>query len=385
MKAKILYIINADWYFDLHWVERATFISEQGFNLHVATPLGDPLILSRLKSLGFSVHPIAIQRTSMSLFNEIKVLNNLRKIVEAVDPDLIHSVTIKPNLYSTILCRFLKIPLISTYAGLGTLGVSKDFKYRVSRSVIFNLLKVFSWSQKNVAFFENEEDLNLLCENKVIPFERSERVFGTGINLEHFSFSPVKRGEFNGLNVFFASRLLKNKGLSLLFNSVKELYDEGININLRIAGIFDFDSPFAYSVEEIEKMAAYPFVEWLGQRKDIKDLITESDVVCLPTTYGEGVPRILIEASAVGRPVIATPLGGCKDICINDFNGFLVEANSTKSITTALEKLAGDATLIDRFGRNGRKLVESKFSNQSVFEKHVNKYELMLNDKRQHR
>ena len=203
-------------------------------------------------------------------------------------------------------------------------------KYRIARKVIFAILKKSSRSQCNYSFFENEEDLNLLCNEGVIPYSRSERVFGAGINLEYFSFSSYDAGK-QQLTVLFASRLLKNKGLSLLFESVKELQNKGVNIVLRIAGIFDSDSPFAYTVEEIEAMASYPYVEWLGKRDDIKELIADCDVVCLPTTYGEGVPRILIEACAVGRPVITTPLGGCKDICINDFNGasFLYLANSS--------------------------------------------------------
>lgn len=383
MKNKILYIVNADWYFDLHWVERAIYFRDKGYEIHVAMPISDPCILRRLGSLCLSIHPIAIERTSMSIFNELKVLYDLRKIVSSVSPGLIHSVTIKPNLYATILCRFLKIPLVSTYAGLGTLGVSKNIKYKISRRVIFAVLKAFSWKQKNIAFFENDEDLNLLVEENVIPDSRSERVFGAGINLDYFSFSQNTRNNDSGLNVLFASRLLKNKGLSLLFNSVKELREQGIKVNLRIAGILDPDSPFAYTIDEIETMAAYPFVEWLGKRNDIKNLICGCDVVCLPTTYGEGVPRILIEACAIGRPVVTTPLGGCKDICVNGVNGFLVEPDSKKSISLALKKLVADVSLIEKLGINGRKLVESKFSNQCVFEQHKNTYEVLLKERRQ--
>ncbi|MBH0048913.1 glycosyltransferase family 4 protein [Pseudoalteromonas sp. SWYJZ19] len=377
---KFLYVINADWYFDLHWVERALYFKDEGYEIHIAMPINDPLILDRLNQLGFSIHALPLERTSMSIFNELKILIKLKKIIMLVRPDLIHSVTIKPNLYSTILCRFNKIPLISTYPGLGTLGVSKKLKYTLSRKIIFSILRAFSSNQQNIAFFENDEDLSLFCDKKVIPTSRLERVFGAGINLESFSFSPSYRENSEGLNVFFASRLLKNKGLTLLFDSVKELNEQGVKVHLKIAGIFDSDSPFAYTAEEIDKMAIYPFVDWLGKRSDIKNLISESDVVCLPTTYGEGVPRILIESCAVGRPIITTPLGGCKDICLDGLNGFLVEPNSRQSISLALKKLALNHALINEYGFNGRKLVESKFSNQSVFEQHKDKYRFMLTE-----
>ncbi|ODB36817.1 hypothetical protein BB427_02035 [Pseudoalteromonas sp. BMB] len=375
---KLLYIINADWYFDLHWLERAVFFKEIGYKVHIVMPVNEPEIFNRLENLGFAVTALPIERTSMSILNELKVLKRLYQVIDAVKPDIIHSVTIKPNLYSTIICCIKKIPLVSTYPGLGTLGVSKDSKYVLSRKVIFSLLRIFSKKQRNIALFENEEDLQLFNKMKVIPQSRLIRVYGAGINLDSFSFSDIASDRTGTLNLLFASRLLKNKGLSLLFESVKQLNQQGIKVRLKVAGIFDFDSPFAYTQQEIEEMASFDFVDWLGKRSDIKNLITDSDAVCLPTTYGEGVPRILIEACAVGRPVITTPLGGCKDICIDNYNGLLVEPNSVESLTLSLKKLAVDSSLKAEFGKNGRKLVEEKFSNQSVFEQHCDTYKMLL-------
>ncbi len=375
----LLYIINADWYFDLHWLERAVYFKDSGYRVHIVMPVHDDEISGRLKGMGFYVEPLPIERTSMSIFNELKMLAKLHKVIKGVRPDIIHSVTIKPNLYSTILCRFNKVPLVSTYPGLGTLGVSKGFKYALSRKIIFTMIRVFSKNQKNIAFFENEEDLQLFIDKSVLPKERLIRVFGAGINLDSFAFSNRKVSRSEPFSILFASRLLKNKGLTLLFESVKNLNEQGNNIRLKIAGIFDFDSPFAYTQQEIEDMASFGFVDWLGKRSDIKELIADSDVVCLPTTYGEGVPRILIEACAVGRPIITTPLGGCKDICIDNYNGLLVTPNSEESITSVLKELVAKESLKLKLGANGRKLVEEKFSNQSVFELHSNTYQMLLN------
>ncbi|PKH31899.1 glycosyltransferase family 4 protein [Shewanella sp. ALD9] len=374
---KILYVINADWYFELHWLERALYFKSLGYIIHVAFPIQDVVILKRLKDLGFVIHPISIKRTSMSILNEYKVLIELKEIIKNAKPSLIHSVTIKPNLYSTILCRFNRIALVSTYPGLGTLGVSEELKYTLSRKIIFIILKLFSKSQNNYALFENEEDLQLFKFNNVIPFNRLERVFGAGINLDEFSYcSPsTKKGQ---LTVLFASRLLKNKGLSLLFEAVEQLNVKGLNVKLIVAGIFDHDSPFAYTEDEIKYFAEFPFVEWLGKRSDIKNLIEMSDVVCLPTTYGEGVPRILIESCAVGRPIITTPLGGCKDICKDSYNGFLVQPDSINAIVNALCKFVDNQSIIESMGINGRKLVESKFANQSVFQQHFDLYRSTL-------
>lgn len=377
MNQKILFVLNADWYFNLHWKERAINAKANGFDVHIAVPSCDPSISQGLGDFGITVHVFSMHRTSLGMISEFTTLFSLLNVVKSVSPHVVHSVTIKPNLYCTLICKVLKLRLVTTYAGLGTLKVSRVFKYRVARRLIFGLVKVFSFNLKSYALFENEEDLHFFNEKKLIESSRLIRVYGAGVNLDTYSYSAplIKNKE---LRILFASRLLKEKGLLDLVDAVNLLKSEQFNIKLDVAGIFDLDSPFSFSEKDIEKMQLAGDINWLGKRDDIATLIAQSDLVALPTSYGEGVPRILIEACAIGRPILTTPLGGCKDICIENFNGFLVNPNNRDEIVEVLKFLYFNAEVISHYGRNGRNLVESKFSNASVFEQNISIYKKLL-------
>jgi glycosyltransferase involved in cell wall biosynthesis len=374
---KILLVLNADWYFNLHWKERAIDATRNGFDVHVAIPSCEPKIRKELFELGIVVHTFSMHRTSLGLFSEIGTIFSLSKVIKLVSPHIVHSVTIKPNLYCSFICRLYKLRLVTTYAGLGTLKVSNVLKYRIARKLIFGLVKLFSKNLSSYALFENEEDLLFFSDNNLIDSSRLVRVFGAGVNLETYSYRPPLN-KTAGLEILFASRLLKDKGLSVLVDAVKHLKNLNFNIKLNVAGIFDLDSPLSFSVKEIEKMELVNDITWLGQRDDIASLIAQSDLVALPTSYGEGVPRILIEACAIGRPILTTPLGGCKDICIENFNGFLVKPNNVDEIVDVLKVLYSRVDLIASYGLNGRHLVESKFSNASVFVQNISIYKKLL-------
>ncbi|MBR9728204.1 glycosyltransferase family 4 protein [Shewanella intestini] len=375
----MVYVINAGWYFELHWLERAREMISNGFKVSVIVPNCQTDTLVSLNGFGIDVYQIKMSRTGVNPFGEISYLHKLSKTIGALKPDIVHSVTIKPNLYSSIICTLRGIRHVSTYAGLGTLKVRPGIISSCIRKITFGMIRKFSRCNHAYYLFENNEDKDYFVETGIVPENRSIRVYGAGVNISQYSYSsvPVDTEEFK---VFFASRLLKDKGLNFLVDAVKKLNVKGYKVTLYIAGIFDNDSPLSYTESEIDTISKLPFVTWLGQRNDIPLLIESSDVVCLPTTYGEGVPRILIESASVGRPIITTPLGGCKDICKDGFNGFIAAEKSSEDIADKLELLINNYPLRKRFGENGRKLVEDKFTNKSVMKQHFDIYEKVINE-----
>lgn len=361
---KILYVLNADWYFELHWKDRAMYAIESGHQVYVALPSCSEAIRFSLEKQGLIVKTFSMSRSSLGVFGELKTLVSLWKVFKQVKPDLVHSVTMKPNLYSTMLCNWQKIPLVTTYAGLGTLLVSQRKLYKLVRFLVFNAVKIFSNKLNVRALFENNEDLEFFGKNRILPSNRMVRVYGAGVDLNKYAYSyPVPH---EGLKVFFASRLLKNKGLDLTLKACELLSNRQIPIKLKVAGIIDSESPYSYSSKELEDIFSSETVEWLGKRDDIAKLIAQADVVVLPTTYGEGIPRILIEACAIGRPIVTTNLGGCKDICEDKVNGYLVSVDDVNGISEALENLYNNSEHIINMGKKGRNLVESRFSNQFI-------------------
>jgi glycosyltransferase involved in cell wall biosynthesis len=376
---KVLFVLNADWYFNLHWKERAIDAISKGFDVHVALPSCSEDTRLKLLKKGITVHTFSMNRTGFGIVKEVQAIVSLKYIFNLILPDVVHSVTIKPNLYCSIICRLKNIPLVSTYAGLGTLKISKKISYKVARYMIFKLIKIVSKNLSVKALFENQEDLNFFNENNFLSSDKLVRVFGAGVNLESFSYVTPQVKD-NQIDVLFASRLLKDKGLIPLIDAVKLAKSNNVNVNLFVAGIFDFESPLAFSENEINSFSDRGDIIWLGKRNDVADLIVKCDVVALPTSYGEGVPRILIEACAIGRPIITTPLGGCKDICKDSLNGYLVRPNNPTDIFKALIELSNTPSLIKQFGIEGRKIVELKFSNEYIFSQNTAVYESLMKE-----
>lgn len=375
---KLLFVANVDWYFNLHWLDRAISAIDNGYEVHVAMGFTDKKYVEIFKNLGFKVHMLNLARTSTNPFYEIRSFLDIYKLIKFINPDLLHTITIKPNLYCVIANRMNRIPMVSTFPGMGTLKVSNSFFHRVILFFSLKLLSLFSFKNKNIFLFENDEDCGLFTSRKILPVRNLIRVFGAGVDPDEFCFMPRSKKASRCLKILFASRLLTNKGLLDLVDACNRLKLLNYDIELSVAGIFDMDSPFSITKEVINKLEEDGKIKWLGQRDDMANLINDCDVVALPSTYGEGVPRILIEACFVGRAIITTPLGGCKDICVDNVNGFLVQPNSPDSIFEALKKFYVTQSLIEKFGYKSRELVEKKFSSHAIKRQNIAIYQQLL-------
>lgn len=362
-KDKLIYIVNSDWYFYLHWLDRAVSASND-FEIHVIAPLTHEKYIRIFDSNNIIFHSINMSRSGMSLIKELYSVLQIYRLLKKINPSLIHTVTIKPNVYGGLISRLLSIPLVSTFAGLGVLSTSTRLKHRKTFQILGRLIKLRSEKNDYLALFENQEDLDLLVKSKVIPIEKTMRVYGAGVDINKYVSEPLS--VTNNYIILFAARLLKDKGLDLLIEARERLLLKGFNVDLQVAGIFDEASPTGYTRSEIEKLSNDRKITWLGQRDDIPDLISSSNVVALPTTYGEGVPRILIEAASCSRPIVATEIGGCKDICINGKNGLTCKPNDIESLVNALESILVNAELATVYGNEGRKLVETYFTSHAI-------------------
>ncbi len=194
---------------------------------------------------------------------------------------------------------------------------------------------------------------------------------GAGIDLARFSpsLAPLNK------NVLFGARLLKEKGLECLVRAKRELEKQGLSFTLNIAGIIDNDVSSAIPLSQVTDWASSRDINWLGNVQDMPKLIKENDIVCLPTTYGEGVPRILIEAASCQRAIITTDVVGCREIVSHNVNGLLARPGDVVSLASCLRTLleSDDKTL--EFGVQGRKKVEEEFSQEMVFEKTLKVYD----------
>ncbi|EGQ9283844.1 glycosyltransferase family 4 protein [Vibrio vulnificus] len=374
LKRKLVFIINADWYFKLHWSDRA-ISAVKDYEVHVICPSKDPSFSKYCKDNKIEHHEWNLSRSGKNILEEFYSIFQLKRIIEAIEPDVIHSVTIKPNLYISIL-KPRKTAIALTFAGLGTLRTSSGFLGQKIIGIMKLVFKTLNHRGKVIALFENSEDLDFLTAGRSINKNLCVRVYGAGVDLEQFSLSPIE--SIDTPKVLFASRMLKDKGLDTLIHAMKIVNKDEKICDLYVAGIVDNDSPLAYTQEEIDSMAKKGDFLWLGKRDDIPELISNSTLVCLPTRYGEGVPRILIESLACGRPIITTNYGGCKDICIHEKTGFLVEPHDIHSLASYINRLINDRKIASDMGMLGRKLVEENYSNELIISQNMSFYSKLI-------
>ncbi|PMM40239.1 glycosyltransferase family 4 protein [Vibrio splendidus] len=371
---KLVFIVNVDWYFRLHWVERAIYFKSLGYDIHIVGGFYDLEIKNELTSQGFTCHHIPIRRKSIGLIKELSCILRLKAIIKSINPVLIHCITVKPNVYGGILNRTLfRKPIVFGITGLGAIYSSKSVRFTLLKFLVTSFYKFISIRCSRI-IFENGDDYQLFSELGILKYNNGIVIKGAGIDLDHFSPStPIY-----GRKVLFAARLLRDKGLDVLIEAKTILKERGVDFELNVAGIIDNDVSSAIPLYEIKRWERKGLINWLGNVNDMPRLIKDNDIVCLPTVYGEGVPRILIEAASCQRAIIATDVPGCREIVSHGVNGLLSNPGDAISLADSLQELLESPKLARIFGVNGRKKVEDEFSQQIVFDKTKLVYETLI-------
>ncbi|MGF1705995.1 glycosyltransferase family 4 protein [Enterovibrio baiacu] len=372
MKKKILFIVNVDWYFKLHWIDRVRYFQSIGYEVTILTSFTSQKHVEDIEAMGISCLRMTLRRKSINIFGEILSWWEIYRTIKNVNPDMIHSITIKPNLYSGIINKFFfKKPIVYSITGLGLIFSSSRKKFAIIRRVVTYLYRFISTGYSHY-IFENEEDRRKFELLAILKNGNGTLVKGAGINLELYSpsrSSPPLRGV-----ILFGARLLEDKGLRSLVDAVRLLRDQGIDVTLNVAGILDEDAHLAIPLSQILDWERKGDINWLGNVDNMPVVIAESDIVCLPTTYGEGVPRILIEAASCQRAIVASDVAGCREIVFPEINGYLTPPNDPISLSVSLKKLLTDNNKVVSFGIEGRKIVENDFSQEMVFENTLSVY-----------
>ena len=201
--------------------------------------------------------------------------------------------------------------------------------------------------------------------------------YGSGVDLKEFSFSPIK--EFSKIKFLFASRLLKDKGIHDFYGAAKLLKDsKGNNFEFLVAGDIDKENPSSISEKELEEWITSGIIRYIPFTEEIKQLLCETHITVLPS-YREGMPKILLEASAIGRPIVTTTAPGCDECVIDNYNGFKVNPGDIKLLSEKMKELGINKENIRIFGENSRKLAEQRYSEREVIKQHLIAYRSLIN------
>ncbi len=372
MKPKLLYLITEDWFFCSHFIERAVAARNAGFDVVVATRVKSHG--ADILAAGLRLTPINFERRGLNLLNEFRTLFTILHIFRAEKPDLIHQIALKPILYGSLAAKLTGVEaIINAPVGMGYIFSSEDTRARFLRPITHLGLRLLLNPKGSRVVFENPDDLTSLVNNCTVRPDAAVLIRGAGVDIDKFFPVPEPSG---AIIVVMISRMLRDKGVVEFVDAARCLRAEGCKAQFWLVGCPDHGNPASIKEEQLITWHKEGFIQYFGHRGDISDLMAMSHIVCLPS-YREGLPKVLLEALASGRPVVTTNVTGCKEVVTDGLNGFLVPARDVSSLVIALRQLINDSELRKRFGRAGRELAVSEFSSHSVVSATLNLYQEM--------
>lgn len=348
---------------------------DMGVEVHaIAPPDGTE---DKLAELGVKFHPWIIERRSMNPTKELVSIRRLQKIYQEIKPDLVHHYTVKAVLYGTAAARLCGIKgIVNSVTGLPYIIVSPK-KGIVKRMARWVAMRWYGWAvsgKHNATILQNQDDLELLRSFAPQVKDNAIVTNGSGVDLERFAKQPKQEKYSDSpVNVLFVGRFLKEKGVFELMESVREMRSQNVPFEMHMCGDFDPGNRSSATAEDLAKWKQEGLVDWSGKLDDVRGKLAAADIVVLPS-YREGTPRSLLEAMAVGRPLVTTDVPGCRNVVEDSVNGFLVESHNPEMLADALSKLIEDEQLRDRMGQASREMAEANFDEREVIRQTVGVY-----------
>lgn len=342
----------------------------QGFKVYVASPQDQFSTL--LIDNGIEFIPLSkLNNKGTNILGDLNFLKELHSVYHKLKPDFVFHYTVKPNIYGSLACASLKIPSIAITTGLGYAFAEKNLIAALVRQ-----LYKFSLKKAKEVWFLNKDDLDTFIDRTIIQPNKAFLLKSEGVNTTHFS--PKEKTTVSKNTVFlFSARLIIDKGIKEFINAIKNLYQLGFDVEGHIVGFLDVKNPNGISKEDLESfMNDSKCIFYKGSTNDVRPFIVESDCVVLPSFYREGVPRILLEAAAMAKPIITTNNVGCKETVDDTITGYLC---NPKDVNDLMEKMKSFITLDQaskmEMGAKGRIKILNEFDEVMI----INTYNTKLN------
>ncbi len=341
-------------------------LRQKGWKVYAIVPRGD--YFERFEQEGIEAIAYRIDRKSLNPFKELQAIKHIYEAIEPLGLDILHTFTAKPNIYGTFAAAQAKVPhIFNLVEGLGSFYVRNDLKAKFVRSVMELLYKqAFAKSEKVV--FVNSDDPHYMVTKGLIDPKKVKVIKSVGIDLNTFNPTSYKKIDLGSKPVvLMIARAIWDKG-------VKEFYEMAQRLSHKATFIYVGDVDEANPSSATKAFMQSGSVRYLGHRDDIVDLLGSCDVFVLPTKYGEGLPRTLLEAAAMAKPMVATDTVGCRDVVVDGENGFLVPVGDVDTLTKRVDELIENRALRLQMGKRAREMV-GEFSIEKVVAQYVELYE----------
>ncbi|QBX70762.1 glycosyltransferase family 4 protein [Aeromonas hydrophila] len=361
---RIVISANTSWY--LYNFRKNTILSllENGDSVYILAPRDKHSEL--LISLGASYYDVYIDQGGANPLKDIFSFFIIWKFLYKIKPDVLLNFTPKNNIYGSLAAGLLGVRVINNVAGLGGVFLKDNIT-----SKIVKILYRMSFRCVEKIFFQNLDDMNIFLNNKIVHEENIERLPGSGVDLNRFNYVPSEESDI--VKFLLIARMLYDKGIEHYVESARILklkYGERVEFNM--LGFLDVNNPSAVTQEMMQSWVEEGVVNYFGVSDQVENEIEKADCVVLPSFYREGVPKSLLEAGAMGKPIVTTDNVGCRETVEHGVNGYLCEPRSTESLTLMLERMI-NLSHQDRLkmGYESRRKIAREFDEKIIIEKYI--------------
>jgi len=371
---RILFIISEDWYFVSHRLYLAKVAINSGYKVALLSHFTNHREIIEAEGIKTIAWPL--NRSSRNLYKEIEAIKSIVSTIRQFKPSMIHSVAMKPVIYSAIACNLSGLKSrIFALAGLGFVFTSSKRSAKILRPFLKVIFSLLFKGKKTKLILQNPDDQRQLLSEGVINPKNIRLIRGAGVDTKTFSFKTIPS---NMPIIILPSRMLWSKGIQDFIDCAKVINIDNIMARFVLVGTPDDQNPDSISTQLLTEWHKDGVIEWWEFQSDMPNVLHQSTIVCLPTIYGEGLPKSLLEAASCGRPIVTYDVPGCREIVIDGYNGFLVEPKSVDGLVGAISKLLNDRELCIKMGKNGRKLVEKYFTQEKIAQETMAVWEELL-------
>lgn len=378
MKKKI-FIIGSTAFSILNFrIEIIKELIKKKYKIYVFCIGGNQKYIDDIKSYGIQVEVLKFQRDNFSLLNDLKTIFFINKKIKLEKPDLIFSYNIKPNLYCGIIKTFknYKYKFIPMVTGLGTGFYGKSFKRKIIKFFLKNFIYL-SFLKANRILFQNIDNANYLIKNNIIKSNLKIIIPGSGVDSKLYPYSKINQSK--PITFLMISRLVNEKGIKEYYFASKEMKKKfNNNIKFILAGSIEksIDKISNDLFIKIKNDKCLKFIDTSSNLniEQINNLIRSCHVYVLPS-YHEGMPRSVLEAMSIGRPIITTNTSGCKETVVDGINGFLIDVGNVRELTIAMTKCIQNFDSLQKMGNNSFNFLMQKFETTNITKQYITLFE----------
>ncbi|MBQ2303914.1 MAG: glycosyltransferase family 4 protein [Bacteroidales bacterium] len=370
MKKKLFIVVNQDKFFLSHRLPIGNAAKDAGYDVTIVSE--DTGVSNKIRENGLKTIALPIDKAGTNIISELKTFFFLYKLFKREKVDVVHLVGLKVMLWGSLACNSLGIHnVVSSVSGLGMLFYEQNSKSFISKSIL-KLLRFTHKNKKIKVIFQNNDNKAIFLRENVVKASQCKFTNGSGIDLNVYNYFIEPNSE--PIKIVFTGRMIEDKGVLDLVEAANilksEYYDK---VQFLLSGDLDKNRPNAITEDILVSKCDGKYIKWIGFSKDVLSLLKGSHIMVFPS-YHEGLPKSIIEAEAIGRPIVTTDSVGCRDTVIDGENGFLVPIKDPDSLAKALKKLIDDKDLRILMGKKSRELAVKRYDINDVIKVHLDIY-----------